>query len=723
MERSTYSPGPPDQYSVGELRRSLAARIRGAAGARPRIARNLAASSRGEQPPAPTPGGTAGSACDPRTVIAIGASTGGTVAIQEILLELSCRYASHRCHTTHSSRTFARLRQPAPDKLCDLEVREAVDGDVLRRGSSFLVAPGNTPSVAFGAQVVWVRHCRCSRGLRVCYPKALGGRDVRPLLWAPGGWQPRRRVLLDRNGNGRRQGACWLFRRAGAVTIAQDRASCVVYGMPREAKRLDAVGTVAALADATAVLARTIKPRQVWMSRSKAPDSAKRVAALPFGRSIRIPVSLGPLWRPFLYLPGASSSTCAELYRELAFVLCVQPRPLSPGLAGYVFNSSSGVTIEIEGGEAEIRTFLATLRSDPPHLAAITAIEVSDVTVSGGDGFSILESHEEQGGFSLISPDAGTCDACWHDFGDPLNRRFGYPFTNCTHCGPRYTIIQDIPYDPRNDDHGGVTCVMTLRVVRRSNRSGAFTRSRMHAPSAARPSHWFAPRHACWLTVRSQTAIRLRDHPQGERLCFMQAIFWQSGGLGGFLLACDAANDAAVAELRRRKRRSDKPFALMARDLASIRAICDVSPLDEAALLSVRRPIVVLGRAIHASVSAEVAPGNDTLGVMLPYTPLHYLLFSDSPDSPSEFPALVMTSGNLSEEPIVVSNAEALRQLDGVADWFLLHNRDIWTRVDDSVVRVFGGPRARAATFPRLRSADDRPGNRAGRGAGLWRRG
>ena len=129
----------------------------------------------------------------------------------------------------------------------------------------------------------------------------------------------------------------------------------------------------------------------------------------------------------------------------------------------------------------------------------------------------------------------------------------------------------------------------------------------------------------------------------------------------------------------------------MARDLTSIRAICDVTPLDEVALLSVRRPVVVLPRAARASVSAEVAPGNDTLGVMLPYTPLHYLLFSDSPDTPSEFPALVMTSGNLSEEPIVVSNAEALRQLDGVADWFLLHNRDIWTRVDDSVVRTFEG--------------------------------
>jgi hydrogenase maturation protein HypF len=162
-------------------------------------------------------------------------------------------------------------------------------------------------------------------------------------------------------------------------------------------------------------------------------------------------------------------------------------------------------------------------------------------------------------------------------------------------------------------------------------------------------------------------------------------------GLGGFLLACDAANDAAVAELRRRKRRSDKPFALMSRDIIAVRTICAVSPDDEAALLSVRRPIVVLPRVRGAQVSAEVAPGNDTVGVMLPYTPLHYLLFSDSPETPAEFTALVMTSGNMSEEPIVTSNAEAMRQLGGVADWFLLHNRDIWTRVDDSVVRTFEG--------------------------------
>ncbi len=162
-------------------------------------------------------------------------------------------------------------------------------------------------------------------------------------------------------------------------------------------------------------------------------------------------------------------------------------------------------------------------------------------------------------------------------------------------------------------------------------------------------------------------------------------------GLGGFLLACDAGNDAAVAELRKRKRRPAKPFALMVRDLDAVRSFCEVSAADETALRHLRRPVVVMPRLAGAVLSEDIAPGNNTVGVMLPYTPLHYLLFSDSPDRETQFPALVMTSGNLSEEPIVVSNAEALTHLGGVADWFLLHNRDIAMRVDDSVVRTFEG--------------------------------
>jgi hydrogenase maturation protein HypF len=358
-------------------------------------------------------------------------------------------------------------------------------------------------------------------------------------------------------------------------------------------------------------------------------------------------------------------------------------------LTGYVFNSSSGVTIEIEGTEADINTFVETLRTNPPQLAAIKGIELSEIELRGEADFSILHSHENPGGFSLISPDAGTCDACWRDFGDPQNRRYGYPFTNCTHCGPRYTIIQDIPYD------------------RATTTMAKFTMCPACAAEYADPGdrRFHAQPNACAvcgpsleLIVRGTSLIECSFTDKDSLTMIRSArSFLRAGkilavkGLGGFLLACDASNNTVVAELRRRKRRPDKPFALMARDVESVRLLCHVSASDEAALTDVRRPIVVLPRLNASPVSCEVAPGNDTVGVMLPYTPLHYLLFSDSPDSDSQFPALVMTSGNLSEEPIVVSNEEAMRQLDPIADWFLLHNRDIATRVDDSVVRIFEG--------------------------------
>ena len=263
------------------------------------------------------------------------------------------------------------------------------------------------------------------------------------------------------------------------------------------------------------------------------------------------------------------------------------------------------------------------------------------------------------------------CAACAAEYADPADRRFHAQPNACAVCGPSLALV---------------------------------------APGTRLDDCSFADRDSLSVLRKARSLLRA-----GNILAVK--------GLGGFLLACDAGNDAAVAELRRRKRRSDKPFALMVRDLASIQTICKVSPLDEAALLSVRRPVVVLPRAARASVSSEVAPGNDTLGVMLPYTPLHYLLFSDSPDAPSEFPALVMTSGNLSEEPIVdLRTQEALRQLDGVADWFLLHNRDIWTRVDDSVVRAFQGCervlRRSRGFVPQTIDL----GIGAGRGAGLWRR-
>jgi hydrogenase maturation protein HypF len=356
-------------------------------------------------------------------------------------------------------------------------------------------------------------------------------------------------------------------------------------------------------------------------------------------------------------------------------------------LTGYVFNSSSGVTIEIEGGESAIDEFLCKLRTEPPQLAEITEINVSEMDAQGGTSFSILRSREEVGAFALVSPDTGTCDACWRDFGDPTNRRYGYPFTNCTHCGPRYSIIRDIPYDRATTTMAAFTMCDECKTEYEDPNDRRF-HAQPNACGVCGPALALIPRGSslaeCLFADKdSLPAIRkaralLRD---GKTLAVK--------GLGGFLLACDARNDAAVAELRRRKQRPAKPFALMSRDVAAVRTFCEVSEEDEAALLHVRRPIVVLPRLEGTELACGIAPRNCTLGVMLPYTPLHYLLFSDSPANESEFQALVMTSGNLSEEPIVVSNAEALKQLEGIADWFLLHNRDIAMRVDDSVVRTF----------------------------------
>ncbi len=339
-------------------------------------------------------------------------------------------------------------------------------------------------------------------------------------------------------------------------------------------------------------------------------------------------------------------------------------------LTGFVFNSSSGVSIEIEGPPAALDEFLQTLRQNPPPLADIATVTVSEIEALGGADFSILHSREQAGGFALIPPDIGTCEACWREFSDPANRRFGYAFTNCIHCGPRYTIIREVPYDRATTTMAAFTMCAACQAEYDDPRDRRF-----HAQPNACP--------ACGPSLSlsiEQTRSFLR---QGKIVAVK--------GLGGFLLACDAGNDAAVVELRKRKRRPHKPFALMARDLAAVKRLCTVTEEEEAALLHPRRPIVILRRLPSAPLSRHIAPGDTTLGVMLPYTPLHYLLFSDSPERPPEWDALVMTSGNLSEEPIVIDNREAVEQLGNVADCFLLHNRDIATRVDDSVVRVFSG--------------------------------
>jgi hydrogenase maturation protein HypF len=350
-------------------------------------------------------------------------------------------------------------------------------------------------------------------------------------------------------------------------------------------------------------------------------------------------------------------------------------------LGGYVSNSSAGLVAEVEGDPAALDRFVRAVTAEPPPLAWIQETQITEVEALGEDAFAIRSSVAVAGEFALVSPDVATCEDCFDDLTRPAGRRYGYPFTNCTNCGPRYTIVQDIPYDR----HKTTMSVFPMCEACRAEYEDPADR-RFHAQPNACPE--CGPRvWGCPASVARDAAVS-EQVPSGpleearRRLAAGEILAIK--GLGGFQLACDAHNPAAVARLRARKRRSDKPFAAMARDLAAVEEVCALTDADRAALTSWRRPIVILPR--WAALPDALAPGNRTLGVMLPYTPLHHLLFAGAPYS-----LLVMTSGNLSEEPIVVSNEQALERLAGVADWFLLHNRDIYMRVDDSVARVFAG--------------------------------
>ncbi|MGO9231731.1 MAG: carbamoyltransferase HypF, partial [Bryobacteraceae bacterium] len=334
-------------------------------------------------------------------------------------------------------------------------------------------------------------------------------------------------------------------------------------------------------------------------------------------------------------------------------------------LGGWVLNSSAGLVTEVEGPRTALDSFVEAVRHQPPPLAWIQEMQVSEVAALGETAFVIRRSVASTGEFALVSPDVATCSDCFADFTDPSNRRYGYAFTNCTNCGPRYTIIRDIPYDRPKTTMAAFRMCAACQAEYEDPRNRRF-----HAqPNACA---------ACGPRLSAPVEEARRRLASGEVLAIK--------GLGGFHLACDARNREAVERLRASKRRSDKPFAVMVRDLAAAAALCHVPEAEQEALSGTKRPIVILRRVESVTLPHAIAPGNRTLGVMLPYTPLHYLLFVDAP-----YDALVMTSGNLSEEPIVVDNGEARQRLSQTADWFLTHDRDIYMRTDDSVVRVFEG--------------------------------
>ena len=344
------------------------------------------------------------------------------------------------------------------------------------------------------------------------------------------------------------------------------------------------------------------------------------------------------------------------------------------GIGGRVWNSSEGVFIEAEAASDSLDAFLRALRTELPPLARIDQLAVSNQTPLGTLGFRIDESQSLGDSFNastLVPPDISTCPECLAEFTNAANRRFQYPFTNCTNCGPRFSIIQDVPYDRSSTTMSG----FPLCPACQSEYTDSANR-RFHAEPNA------CPECGPSLELLGETPD---DVPARARELLLSGKILAVKGLGGFHLVCDATNEDAVARLRERKRRSGKAFAVMVRSLEVAERFCLISDAERQLLEGPHRPIVLLNNLPDYGIAASVAPGQNRLGLMLPYTPLHHLLFDDS------LPALVMTSGNLAEEPIVSRNEEAWPRLHTLADHLLLHNRPIQTRVDDSVVQVFEG--------------------------------
>jgi hydrogenase maturation protein HypF len=354
-------------------------------------------------------------------------------------------------------------------------------------------------------------------------------------------------------------------------------------------------------------------------------------------------------------------------------------RPFVYGLAskhhlnGWVCNTSEDVKIEVEGDRKTLDLFISDLEKKAPPLARIEGISVSFDAPAGYKGFEIRHSVAQPGKYQLVSPDIATCEPCLKDVFTKSNRRFHYPFTNCTNCGPRFTIIKDIPYDRP------LTTMSVFKMCPDCQREYEDPLDRrFHAQPNACPA--CGPR--LQLTDNQGKDVLYDDIIGKTASLLKEGRIIAIKGLGGFLLACSAENAASVALLRQRKRRPSKPFAVMVQDIENARKLCEISPAEEKLLQSPQSPIMLLKWKPGLHICPGVGPGLKYLGVMLPYTPIHHLIMRAA-----GLP-LVMTSGNVSEEPIAGENTEALRRLGHIADYFLLHNRDIYSTYDDSVAMV-----------------------------------
>jgi len=343
-------------------------------------------------------------------------------------------------------------------------------------------------------------------------------------------------------------------------------------------------------------------------------------------------------------------------------------------LKGWVRNTSGSVEIEVEGNEESLETFLSDLEAKAPPMARLEKVKAVFCPAKGYADFRIGRSLAQEGKYQLVSPDIATCEDCRQEIFSPADRRFHYPFTNCTNCGPRFTIIEDIPYDrPQTTMRSFKMCPQCQREY-----DDPLNR-RFHAQPNACP--------VCGPSLRlvdsNGDPVECHDVIEKSGALLKEGKILALRGLGGFQLACDATSEEAVTLLRSRKRRTAKPLAVMVATLADAERHCLVSDDERKLLQSPQSPIVLLRwKRDSSDITTAVAPNIKYLGVMLPYTPLHHLLLKEV-----GLP-LVMTSGNLSEEPIAKDNDEALRRLRGIADYFLLHNRDIYARYDDSVYLV-----------------------------------